>query len=350
MTTYADAGVNIELGDDASKVMYEAAKLTWKNREGLLGEIVSPKDDFSGVRVIDVGGLEKGMVMNMGFDGVGTKVELAERTEKHDTVAFDLFAMVCDDAVVYGGEPVLIGSILDVNKLGEDDHLMKQLAAGYVAAAEAARVAVINGEIAELGARVSGYGDFNYNWGATVVWFGEKDKLFTGDEIEVGDKIVTLREKGFRSNGMSLLRKIMEDHYGAEWHKEELDGKLLGELALEPSQIYCAAVVDMFGACEVHGVAHITGGGIPGKLGRVLKRAGLGAKLEALFPPCDLMQHAIEIGKVDQDEAFRTWNMGNGMMVIVKPGSEEEAIRVAKEHGVDAQVCGEIVEDEGVFF
>lgn len=360
MTTYADSGVNIELGDDASKVMYEAAKLTWENRTDRIGEIVTPKDDFSGVRVMDVGGLPDGAVMCMGFDGVGTKAEISERMGKHDTAAFDLFAMVCDDAVVYGGEPVLVGSILDVNTLGKDNsshlHFMKQLAAGYVAAAEAGRVAVINGEIAELGARISGYGDFNYNWGAAVVWFAQKDRLFTGDEIQAGDKIVTLREKGFRSNGFSLLRKIMEDHYGEEWHQEELDGKQLGELALEPSQIYCSAVCDMFGGfdkepeCEVHGVSHITGGGIPGKLGRVLKRAGLGAKLENLFEPCKLMQHAIEIGGVEREEAFRTWNMGNGMLVIVKPGDESNAIEIAKKHGIEAQVCGEITESEEIIY
>ena len=354
MTTYADSGVNIELGDDASKVMYEAAKLTWKNREGRLGQVVTPKDDFSGVRVIDVGGLPQGSVMCMGFDGVGTKVELAERLEKHDTVAFDLFAMVCDDAVVYGGEPVLVGSILDVNSLGKEGasylNFMKQLATGYVAAAKAARVAVINGEIAELGMRISGYGAFNYNWGSAAIWFAKKDRLFTGAEIKVGDKVVTLREKGFRSNGFSLLRKVMKDNYGEKWHAEKLDGKLMGELALEPSQLYCAAVCDMFGGygnekqCEVHGVAHITGGGIVGKLGRVLKRAGLGAKLPNLFEPCALMQQAIKVGNVARDEAYRSWNMGNGMMVIVAPGEEQKAIAIAAEHGIDAQVCGEITE------
>ncbi len=354
MTTYADAGVNIELGDDASKVMYEAAKITWENRKGRIGEIVTPKDDFSGVRGINIGALPEGTFMSMGFDGVGTKVELAERLGKHDTVAFDLFAMVCDDAVVYGGEPVLVGSILDVNTLGSEDasylDFMKQLATGYVAAAKAGRVAVINGEIAELGARISGYGDFNYNWGAAVIWVGHRDKLFTGDEIKAGDKVVTLREKGFRSNGFSLLRKIMKDNYGEEWHEAELNGAKIGELALEPSQIYCAAVIDMMEAAEVHGVSHITGGGIPGKLGRVLNRAGLGAKLTDLYEPCDLMKHAMEIGGVARDEAYRTWNMGNGMMVVVAPGHEEEAIRVAGEHGIEAKVCGEIVEGGEIEF
>ncbi|MFA6435730.1 MAG: AIR synthase-related protein [Candidatus Gracilibacteria bacterium] len=358
MTTYADSGVNIELGDDASKVMYEAAKLTWENRKGRIGEVVAPKDDFSGVRVIDVSQLPAGSVMCMGFDGVGTKVELAERLEKHDTVAFDLFAMVCDDAVVYGGEAVLIGSILDVNSLGKEGasylNFMKQLATGYVTAAKAARVAVINGEIAELGARISGYGAFNYNWGSAAIWFAKKDRLFTGAEIKVGDKVVTLREKGFRSNGFSLLRKVMKDNYGEQWHAEKLDGKSMGELALEPSQLYCAAVCDMFGGfadekqCEVHGVAHITGGGIVGKLGRVLKRAGLGAKLPTLFEPCALMQHAIKIGNVARDEAYRSWNMGNGMVVIVAPGEEQKAIAIAAQHGIEAKVCGEIVKEPGI--
>ena len=100
----------------------------------------------------------------------------------------------------------------------------------------------------------------------------------------------------------------------------------------------------MLEAGGVNGVSHITGGGIPGKLGRVLKRAGVGAKLTDLFEPCDLMKHAIEIGGVDRDEAFRTWNMGNGMLVIVEPGTEEEAIRIAGKHGIEAKVCGEISE------
>src|SRR3989344_6275503 len=97
----------------ASKILYEAAKLTWKNRTGRLGEVVELFDDFSGLRAINVGGLPEDAYMNIGFDGVGTKIELAERIAKHDTVAHDLLAMVCDDAVVRGAEPVIVGSILD---------------------------------------------------------------------------------------------------------------------------------------------------------------------------------------------------------------------------------------------
>src|SRR3989344_2927798 len=116
-TTYKDSGVNPDLGDDVSKILYNAAKETWDSRKGTLGEVIVPFDDFTGVRAIDVSNLPSGTLMNMGFDGVGTKMEIAERVSNHRTIAYDLFAMVCDDAVVRGAEPVLVGSILDVNSL-----------------------------------------------------------------------------------------------------------------------------------------------------------------------------------------------------------------------------------------
>ena len=157
--SYIDSGVNIELGDDVSKVLYNAAKETWKNREGRLGKVIVPFDDFSGVRAIDVSNLPEGTLMNLGFDGVGTKMELAERIDDYGTIAYDLFAMVCDDAVVRGAEPVLIGSILDVNSLGEGDEVhidqIKQLAQGYIGAAKAANVAIVNGEVKDKALQIA---------------------------------------------------------------------------------------------------------------------------------------------------------------------------------------------------
>jgi phosphoribosylformylglycinamidine cyclo-ligase len=351
-TTYADSGVNIELGDDASKVLYNAAKLTWENRKGRFGEVVELFEDFSGLRAIDVGGLPKGTFMNLGFDGVGTKMELGERIGKHDTVAFDLFAMVCDDAVVRGAEPVLIGSILDVNSLGKEGsshiNFVKQLAKGYIAAAKAANVAVVNGEVAELGARVQGYGDFSYNWGAGIAWFAKRDRMFSGHEVKIGDYVVGLREEGFRSNGLSLVRRIMNKSYGDKWHEKEFDGRNLAELALTPSKIYSAAIVDMFGGfegepkAELHGVAHITGGGIPGKLGRVLKPSGLGAVLDDPFEPSAFVSHVQQLGGVADKEAYKTWNMGQGMLVVTPESSINKVVEVAQKYGIEAKKVGYI--------
>ncbi len=354
-STYAEAGVNIELGDDVSKILYNAAKQTWNNRRGRLGELVVPFDDFSGVRAIDVSNLPAGTLMNIGFDGVGTKMELAERVNNHKTIAYDLFAMVCDDAVVRGAEPVLIGSILDVNSLGRGDEIyieqVKQLAEGYIGAAKAANVAIVNGEVAELGNRVSGYGNFNYNWGAAVIWFAKKDRMFTGREIKEGDSLVGLREKGFRSNGLSLVRRIMKNTHGENWHQVswKVGNDSLADLALTPSKIYTAAVVDMFGGydrepkVEIHGVAHITGGGVPGKLGRVLRPSGLGAVIDEPFEPSDFMLYTQALGNVADEEAYKTWNMGQGMIIVTpKP---EAVIGVAKVHGIDAKQIGYVTKD-----
>jgi len=353
---YKSSGVNIELGDDASKVLYEAAKLTWENRKGRLGEVVEIFEDFSGLRAIKIGGLPSDTFMNIGFDGVGTKMELAERLAKHYTVAYDLFAMVCDDAVVRGAEPVIVGSILDVRSLGDGDasyiDFVKQLAIGYINAARAANVAIVNGEVAELGARVKGYGPFNYNWGAGVVWFARKSRLLTGYEIKEGDKLVGLREDGFRSNGLSLVRRIMGSVHGEDWHKNTWRGRKLVELALQPSRIYSGAVVDMFGGfdgevkAEIHGVAHITGGGIPGKLGRALKPSGLGAQLDDPFEPCELMHYCQEKGGVADEEAYKTWNMGQGMIVITP--TPEDVMRIAKEHEIESRVVGEVTKETGI--
>tara|TARA_B100001971_G_C18218372_1_gene555418 strand:- start:670 stop:1815 length:1146 start_codon:yes stop_codon:yes gene_type:complete len=358
-TTYKDAGVDVGLGNDASKILYNASQLTWENRKDQLGKLIVPFDDFSGIRYIKVSDLPEGTVMNMGFDGVGTKMELAERINDHTTIANDLFAMVCDDAIVRGAEPVLIGSILDVNSLRGNIKQVRQLAEGYVSAAKDAGVAVVNGEIAELPGKINGFGDFNYNWGAGVVWFANEKRLFTGMEIKEGDSLVGLREEGFRSNGLSLVRKIMKENYGEDWHlsnKKGEDGlyRTIERAILTPSKIYSKAVVDMFGGwdlkrepkVEVHGIAHITGGGIPEKVGRMLKPSGLGAMIDKPFKLSMIMMYTQILGKVSDKEAYKTWNMGQGM-VIASP-NPEGVINVAKSHGIKAKTIGVITKDSKI--
>lgn len=348
--TYQDAGVDVALGDQASRILYEAAKQTWSNRQGRLGEVLVPFDDFSGLRAIDVSGLPAGTLMNIGFDGIGTKVEIAERMNAHRTLAHDLFAMVCDDAVIRGAEPVLLGSILDVNKLaGKDDsHIpqLQELAEGYVEAASLANVAVVNGELAEMGGRVGGFGEFCYNWGAAVVWFARKDRWITGHKVSPGDAIVGLQETGFRSNGISLVRRSFAQAHGEEWHNVEWEGKPLGTWALEPSKIYSKAVAEMTGGFAdepkaiLHAAAHITGGGLPGKLSRALKPSGYGAVLDSLFAPSASMMYCQQCAQISDEEAYRTWHMGQGMVVITP--EPESVIEVAASHGVPAQRIGTV--------
>ncbi len=161
-----------------------------------------------------------------------------------------------------------------------------------------------------------------------------------------------LQETGFRSNGLSLVRKIMKTNHGEDWHTQTYKRESLAKLALEPSKVYSGAVVDMFGGfqdepkAKVHGVAHITGGGIPGKLGRVLKPSGLGAIISEPFSPAELMLYCQEKGNVSDEEAYKTWNMGQGM-IIVTP-NPDDVQRVASEYSIENKVIGEVYSEPGI--
>jgi len=170
--------------------------------------------------------------------------------------------------------------------------------------------------------------------------------MITGNEIKPNDKLVGLKENGFRSNGLSLVRKIMERKHGDEWHKVKFGVEDLGDLVLCPSRIYSKAVVDMFGGfdgeqkAKIHGIAHITGGGIPGKLSRVIKPNGLGADIYDPFDPCELMIHCQKHGDVTDEEAYETWNMGQGMIIITP--EPKEVIKVAGTHNIESKVIGKV--------
>lgn len=351
--------VNIELGDDVSKMLYEASKQTHDNRPGLLVEF---HESFSGLRAIPGTMLKDvdNMYLNLAFDGVGTKVEVSERLDDHSVVAHDLFAMVCDDAVVRGAEPVAIGSILDVRQLNDTEHTrtaVRQLSQGYVEAASAAGVVVVNGEVAELGDRVGGYGDFNYNWGATVLWFAHKDRILTGHQIQPGNTLVGLAEHGFRSNGITDVRKAMLEHYGPEWQDvvvKELGELSLGRLVQKPSIIYSRFVSELTGGYDidkepkavVSGVAHITGGGQPSKLGRMLEPSGLGVTIDTPIEPPRIMTEAQKLRGFSDETAYGKWHLGSGM--VIATSEPERVLAEAESFGLSAQTIGQVTDEPGI--
>jgi phosphoribosylformylglycinamidine cyclo-ligase len=337
MTTYKKAGVDVHLGDICSKIMSSAADRTFANRKSSSAIIkVLEKRGLHRIITISIGGLK----LMLNSDGIGTKAEFAERTGRHDTMAYDLFAMLCDDAVRFGAEPVALSNVLDVNTLAKET--VRGLAKGMVKAAKDAGVAVVSGEIAELDARVGGYGQHNYNWGGTVLSIVRKE--LGGHGMKAGNSIVALQEKGFRSNGISLVRKIMEEAYGTNWHKQKMGVRTLGDRALTPSKIYARAALEMFEDAE--GIAHITGGGIPGKLGRLLAAKKLGANITNPFPPSDMMLLCQKLGRVQDAEAYKVWNMGQGMLIITS--RPERILSIAAKYKIRANVIGKVTPGSGL--
>lgn len=355
--TYADVGVDVDIEAQAAKILFKWSKKTWANRKGKLGEVVMPFDDFAGIRYINVERLPKDTVFYGGSDGVSTKAEIAERAERFDTLAIDLFAMVVDDAVIRGGEPVSVKTDLRISSLGKDTSRLKyvdELGSGYLPAAKMAEVAVINGEIAQETDRIGKKDEFRVGWSADVTWFAHKSRLLTGFEIKPGDKLVALEEKGMRCNGLSLIRKILAREYGSDWQKFSIGKDKLIDLALKPSVIYSSTLVDMFGGwnldrkpkAKLHGAAHISGGGIPEKLARTLRPSGFGAYINNPFAPNKLSLHCQELGNVDDWQAYKTWNMGQGMICVTP--NPEDVMSVAESHGIKAKVIGYVTKEPGI--
>ncbi len=336
MTTYADSGVNIEEGDKASKKAYEHASSTFASRKGMIGEPVQEENGYAGF--LDM----EDYYLVQSDDSTGSKIDLAFEVGDLGTLGYDLTAMVADDAVCVGAEPVSISNTLDVPKIDSDE--VDALMGGLAKACSEQKIVVPAGEIAEVPGAVS-----KGVWSATVIGVVEKDKVLKPETIEEGDVILTLKSGVARSNGFSLIRKILTDKFGDDWGNQELTKTML-----TPSIVYSKAILGLIGRYKeerkvnIKGIAHITGGGIPSKLGRVLKPSGKGAELTDLFEPHNALKELIELGEVPTEEAYKTWNMGNGMMLVVSPDEVDKATTLLKAEGVDAKKAGLITADQGV--
>lgn len=334
MADYKKAGVDIAAGDIASKIAYGFARSTFSSRKNMIGSPITDEGSFAGM--LDMGDF----YLVQGDDGVGTKMEIAEKIGKFDTIGYDLLAMVCDDVICLGAETISMTNTLDTDKV--DAKLVHELMQGLAKACIKQKIVIPGGEIAEVGTSV------NSNvWNATAVGVIQKDQVITGKDIKVGDTIIALEEKGFRSNGFTLVRYILEQKFGVQVYNQVSPfGATWGEMMLTPSTIYSAELLNLVGRFnqprkfDIKGIAHITGGGIPGNFNRILKSTGLGAEFTSLIEPSPMVKEIQKIGEVAEAEAYKTWNMGNGMMLVVDPSIAEE---VLAELTIPAKIVGKII-------
>jgi len=348
MSNEKRSGVNIDLGDQCSKIAYNWAKNSFNNRPSGSGNpLLGVEGSFS--NIMDFNGVKVGI----SSDGIGTKIEIAERVGKYDTIGHDLIAMVADDLAANGIETVNLSNILDVDFL--DPQVVDDLMRGLHDAAKLANITVTGGEIAELGPRINGYGErMHFNWCSTGIGILPADvSPIDGKNIAAGDKIIILRSRGFRSNGFSLLRRIMQDNFGDNWHNEKYDEQSSwGEVLLTPSLIYTPLITTLLKAgLTIKGVAHITGGGVVDNFRRVLKSSSAGgANFTNIYEPHSFMKKVQELGNIEEEQAYRIWNMGNGMMLVVGADGAEEMLKRIKENDYEAQIGGTIIADKKIIF
>jgi phosphoribosylformylglycinamidine cyclo-ligase len=340
------SGVDIDLGNKSSKVAYQYAVQTFPNRQGKKGSIASKTDGgFSNLIIF------KDQRIGIGSDGTGTKAELAERTGIYNSLGFDLVAMVADDLAAAGLEPTNLSNVIDVDFL--DIEIIDQLMSGLKEACDFAGISITGGEIAELGNRICGYGNrMHFNWSSTAIGVlpDNMENDIDGSKITPGDIVISLKSRGFRSNGFSAIRRILENQYGPEWHLKQYDEKSKwGEKLLTPSLIYSPGITHLIRNNMIpKGIAHITGGGIFDNLHRVLKMTGYGATLNHLFEPLPEMKKIQEIGKVPDENAYLWWNMGNGMLLVVDKYDTEKTLEMLEYKGYIAQAAGYITQNNQI--
>ena len=305
-----------------SELAAEYARKTWKNRE----ERPSANTPANS-------------------DGVGTKTDVADRMYKFDTIGWDLIAMLADDAVRTGATPKYVTNVLDMRKCSEE--VVRQLFEGISQAAVYAGVEIINGETEESGNQIRGYSRNAFIWSGTVI-NGQERKAIDEKKIRAGASIIALHEKGLRSNGFTLARKILEKKYGTEWHNARFEDKLWGDILLKPSTIYTPAILDILESYSLKGIAHITGGGIPEKLGRLLEPTGLSAVVDKPFSPPEPVKELQKLGEVPDEKAYKEWNMGQGMLLVCNKRNTEGIINIVKEHNVESKVVGEVTRTKDV--
>lgn len=327
--SYKDAGVDIEAGDAFIDAIKPVAKRTM--REGCMSGL----GGFGAL--FEVPKRYEEPILVSGTDGVGTKLKLAFDLDKHDTIGIDLVAMCVNDVIVQGAEPLFFLDYFATGKLSPEKaaHVVTGIGEGCVRA----NAALIGGETAEMPGM---YKDGEYDLAGFCVGAVEKAKIIDGTKVKPGDKLIGLASSGAHSNGYSLIRKVIDTH------KASLDmpmgevGKTLADAVLEPTRIYVRTVLDLIEKIDVHALAHITGGGLPGNLNRVLPEHSNAVVHESSWEWPELFKWLQTTGNIARDEMYRTFNCGVGMVVVVAAEDCDAALEFLNASGETAFELGVI--------
>ena len=335
---YEKAGVSLEAGYDVVRRIKKHVAST--ARLGVMGNIGA----FGGM--FDLSALNiKEPVLVSGTDGVGTKLKIAFAMDKHDTIGIDAVAMCVNDVLAQGAEPLVFLDYVAQGKTRPE--VVEAIVAGVAEGCRQAGCALVGGETAEMPGM---YKDGEYDIAGYTTGVVEKSKLIDGTKVKVGDVLVGIASTGVHSNGFSLVRKIFSDN--------ELDlnkaypelgtEEPLGLVALTPTRIYVKQVLDVIRQLDVHGVAHITGGGFDENIPRILQE-GQGIEVhEGTWDILPIFHFLEKYGKIPHREMFNIFNMGIGMVLAMDATQAGEAIDILAQYGDKAAVIGKVTDKPGV--
>lgn len=325
--TYRAAGVDIDAGNALVERIKPLVKRTFRP------EVMGGLGGFGGL--FNLGTRYREPVLVSGTDGVGTKLKLAQQLQRHDSIGIDLVGMCVNDVLVQGAEPLFFLDYFATGKLDVDT--AAAVVGGIAKGCELAGCALIGGETAEM---PDMYPPGEYDLAGFTVAAVEKDEMLTGDKIKAGDVILGVASSGPHSNGYSLIRKVLER--AGHPLDLQLDGVSLADALMAPTTIYVKPMLELLKAVPVHGMAHITGGGLKENIIRVVPD-GLGIALEAdslVLPP--VFDWLAREGKVAREEMWRTFNCGIGFTLILDAEDADAASILLAAHGLSSRLIGQI--------
>ncbi|MFI7430198.1 phosphoribosylformylglycinamidine cyclo-ligase [Micromonospora sp. NPDC049836] len=336
--SYADAGVSIEAGDRAVELLKSKVKQT--RRPEVMGDL----GGFAGLFRLDTTKYQN-PILASSTDGVGTKLVIAQQLDIHDTVGIDLVAMVVDDLVACGAEPLFLLDYIATGEVVPDK--VAEIGAGIADGCRYAGCALLGGETAEHPGVLR---PDEYDISATGVGVVEESEILSSERVEVGDVVIAMRSSGLHSNGYSLVRHVLLgagrmrldvviDDFGRQ--------RTLGEELLTPTKIYAQDCLKLIAEAEVRALAHVTGGGIPGNLVRVLPEHVDAVVNRSTWKPQPVFDLIQSKGRIEDPEMEATFNMGVGMFAIVSAEDADRALATLTGRGVDAWQAGEIIEGSG---
>lgn len=330
MNRYQEAGVDVNAGYEMVARIKTAVNST--ARPGVLGEIGS----FGGM--FDLGELHLAHpVLVSGTDGVGTKLLIAQAMDKHDTIGIDVVAMCVNDVLAQGAEPL---TFLDYIATGHNDPAkMAAIVSGVANGCRDAGAALIGGETAEM---PDMYSQDEYDLAGTVTGVVEKDELLTANIPQANDILIGLPASGLHSNGFSLVRQILFKDHDVKLTDtpSQLNGQTVGEVLLTPTRIYVKAVLPLIRQKLVHGISHITGGGLIENVPRMFAD-GLQAVINSSrWPSLPVFEYLQEVGSLSKDDCLQTFNMGVGMVLAVAPAQVALVQKMLTEAGMPSYQIG----------
>jgi phosphoribosylformylglycinamidine cyclo-ligase len=327
-SSYADAGVNIEQGNLLVERIKSRVKST--HRAGVMGGL----GGFGAL--FDLSSLNyRQPVLVSGTDGVGTKIKLAIEANRHDTIGIDLVAMCVNDLLVQGAEPLFFLDYFACAALDVD--VAEQVIAGIASGCELAGCALVGGETAEMPGM---YQPGDYDLAGFCVGAVEKDEIIDGSQIATGDVLIGLGSSGLHSNGFSLVRHVLEKTNTRL--SDDFNGKAFVDTLLEPTRIYIKSVLELLKSVRVKGISHITGGGLLENLPRIMPDNTQANINSASWAWPSVFQWLMEEGNIEQQEMYRTFNCGVGLVLIVAAEQAYESIQILNSLGEQAWLLGEI--------